>query len=94
MDEGNILKEKLIDSYNSLDLDNKRNEFSKEMVIISSLINSCLAAFGETNLKTAYDYKSEKDLSLTEDDLISKNYSDILEIKNNLLTLLTYINNK
>ena len=94
MDEGNTLKNKLLDSYKNLVLDDKRNEFSKEMIMVSTLINSCLSMYGVSSLKTAYDYKVEQDLKLSEEDLLIKNYEDILDIRNNLLLLLTHINNK
>lgn len=83
-------KRKLIDAYKLLSIDQMRNEYSNELIIIGSILNKYLEAFGEIDLEYPTDYKSKVEAGLTEEDMLIRNYTDILEIKNNLLLLLAY----
>lgn len=88
------LKNKLIKAFSQLDLDNQRNEFSNEMIVISSLLNTCLLEYGENINRVAWNYNPQSDSKMSEQDILITNYSDIIDIKNNLLLLLAYMKNK
>lgn len=80
----------LIEKYENLSLDEKRNEYNKEMTAIASIIIACLKQFKDDDYEMPFNYKQTKDLNMTEEDMLVKHYEDILEIKENLLLLLSY----
>lgn len=86
----------LKNAFKKLDLNSQRNEYSVEMIKLAALINTWLAKYTDRQFKMPYNYDLKKDESLTESELITINYMDLLEIKNNLILLLSFIekNNK
>lgn len=94
MIEKNNLKEDLKKAFSNLNLDQKRNEFNSEIRVISAMINSLLVNYGEKQLFQPYNYKTGVDKDLSETDILIQNYMDILEIKNNLILLLSYLTKK
>ena len=94
MEEIDIITNNLLEAYKELSLDSKRNEFNKEMIILTSLINSLLSNYTNKKLHMTKNYKKGIDTELTEDEVLTNNYIDLLELKNNILTLITCISNK
>ena len=94
MEEIDIITNNLLEAYKELSLDSKRNEFNKEMIILTSLINSLLSNYTNKKLHMPKNYKKGIDTELTEDEVVTNNYIDLLELKNNILTLITCISNK
>ncbi len=94
MEEIDIITNNLLEAYKELSLDSKRNEFNKEMIILTSLINSLLSNYTNKKLHMPKNYKKGIDTELTEDEVLTNNYIDLLELKNNILTLITCISNK
>ena len=64
------------------------------MIILTSLINSLLSNYTNKKLHMPKNYKKGIDTELTEDEVLTNNYIDLLELKNNILTLITCISNK
>ncbi|MBR3198429.1 MAG: hypothetical protein IKG27_00260 [Bacilli bacterium] len=85
------LKDKLVNAYKALSLDDQRNEFNKEIISIHVLINQMLSLYGERELREPYNYQSGEDSSLTESEVLVQNFSNIVDLKNNLLLLLNYL---
>lgn len=94
MNEKETLKENLTVAFSNLSLDQKRNEFNSEIRVINAMINSLLVGYGEKELYQPYNYRSKIDAKLSEDDILIKNYMDLLEIKNQLILLLSYLTKK
>lgn len=93
MNENDIIKINLIKAYKDLPLDSKRNEYSKEMLILTVLVNSLLSNYTNEQLHTPYNYRKGIDENITEDELLTSNYIDLLELKNNILLLFKFMDN-
>jgi hypothetical protein len=84
--------EKLLKAFNQLDINNKRNKISDELIIIGELINTMEKNKGvPSNLKIK-NYDQNNDSNMTEDEILSFFYEDIFNIENELLTMMS-INN-
>lgn len=82
-------KEMVLNGYKLLSLDDKRNEYSKEIYLIVAIINHYSELLGLEPVKEAYNYQQKLDMVKTEDELINLNYEDILNIKEGLLSVLS-----
>lgn len=85
------LKNNLLAAYKNLSLDNQRNEFNKEIVVLSSLVNKLLENYGETSLHKPHNYELIEDSNMSESEVLTNNYMDLLELKNNIILLLSYM---
>ena len=94
MNERSKLKNNLKTAFSNLSLDQKRNEFNSELRVINEIINSILISYGEEELIQLYNYKSGIDSKLSEDDVLIQNYMDVLETKNKLILMLSYLTKK
>lgn len=92
MMEQNVLKNSLIEAYKNLSLDDQRNELNKEIIVMSSLINQLLTTHGESEFPTPYNYNSATDSKLSESEVLTQNYINIVNLKDSLLLLLSYMN--
>lgn len=81
-------------AFDSLDINTKRNQISKELLIINELIKNFENANGFSPLCGVKNYDQNSDLSLTESEMLTFFYEDIYNIQQELITLLTYINMK
>lgn len=83
----------VLDAFNQLDTNNKRNKISDELMAIGELINNIEKYSGiETNLKIK-NYNQNNDLNMTEDEILSFIYEDIFNIENEIFILYTIISN-
>ena len=81
----------VLDAFNQLDTNNKRNKISDELMAIGELINNIEKYSGiETNLKIK-NYNQNNDLNMTEDEILSFIYEDIFNIENEIFILYTII---
>lgn len=90
----NSAKEELEKAYQKLSLDEKRNEFNNELMSISYIIKAYLKEFDDEDYSLAKNYISKEEINLSEEDLLVRNYMDLLEIKNRLILLLKFISVK
>lgn len=68
----------VLDAFNQLDTNNKRNKISDELMAIGELINNIEKYSGiETNLKIK-NYNQNNDLNMTEDEILTFFYEDFL----------------
>lgn len=83
---------KLQKSFNDLELEDKKNKISDELLFIGELIKKLESYYGiEPNFKIKnYDINSK----LSEEETLSFLYDDIFEIQKQLLTIITNIQNK
>lgn len=83
----------VLDAFNQLDTNNKRNKISDELMAIGELINNIEKYSGiETNLKIK-NYNQNNDLNMTEDEILTFFYEDIFNIENEIFILYTIISN-
>lgn len=83
---------KLQKSFNDLELEDKKNKISDELLFIGELIKKLESYYGiEPNFKIKnYDINSK----LSEEETLSFLYDDIFEIQKQILTIITNIQNK
>ena len=85
------------EAYGKLDLSNKRNEFSNELLVIGELIKSIQTSLGvdsddiDISIKN-YDLK--KDSQLNEHDIFTFFYEDIYMIRKEITTILYLLSNR
>lgn len=91
------MNEKFKLAYDKLDLNNKRNEFSNELLTIGELLKSIEVILGlnlediDVDIKN-YDLK--KDKKLNENEILSFFYEDIYAIRKEVTTILYLISNR
>ena len=86
---------KLIELYNKLDTNDKRNELSSLINKINAIINELLKLENEQNLFNVKNYDMQNQKNMKESEVLSFIYEDVYSLKNNLLSLLTLmINNQ
>ncbi len=88
------MNKELLKTFDMLDINNKRNTISNELLTIGELINS----FEKTaniplNLKVK-NYDQNNDSIMSEDEILTFFYEDIYNIEQELITLLTLYNNQ
>ena len=89
--EQDILKNNLIEAYKNLSLDDQRNEFNKEIIVLSSLVYQLLMKHGESSFPTPYNYNISESQKLSESEVLVQNFANIVDLKQSLLLLLNYI---
>ena len=88
------MNERLKNAFDSLDIDDKRNEISKELMIITELIRDSENILGiDDNINKAKNYNLSKDSWMEEKDILTYFYEDIYSIRNELTLLNLLINN-
>lgn len=83
---------KLKEAYNNLDLDDKRNKLSNELLLMEGLIKNI-----QTKYKLVPDYEIknyESGSNMNEEEFLSFIYEDIFEIQKQLILLVDKINTK
>lgn len=88
------IKKELLESFDKLSLSDKRNEYIKEVIALSTYVNMMLAEFGETDVKVPRNYNPAVDDNKSEEELLTYNYEDLIDIKNSLLLAISYLNTK
>lgn len=83
---------KLKEAYNNLDLDDKRNKLSNELLLMEGLIKNI-----QTKYKLVPDFEIknyESGSNMNEEEFLSFIYEDIFEIQKQLILLVDKINTK
>ena len=84
----------LLNSFDVLDINTKRNEISKELMLIHSLIKKYEIDRGVTPITTVKNYNENTDNELTEAEALTFFYEDIYNIEQELISLLKAIDMK
>lgn len=91
------MNEKFKLAYDKLDLNNKRNEFSNELLAIGELLKSIELILGLNSEDIDVDIKNydlKKDKKLNENEILSFFYEDIYAIRKEVTTILYLISNR
>lgn len=83
---------KLKEAYNNLDLDDKRNKLSNELLVMEELLKNVQNRYGLVSNFEIKNYESGS--NMTEDEFLSFIYEDIFEIQKQLILLTDKINNR
>ncbi len=82
---------KLKNAFSELDIEDKKNKISDELLFISELIKKLESYY---NIEHNFEIKNYKlNSKLSEDELLTFLYEDIFEIQKQLLTIITNIQN-
>lgn len=84
----------LIKRFDVLDINIKRNQISNELMIINELITSFESKYHLVNQTKIKNYNQVNDSELTESEMLTFFYEDIYNLQQELITLLSCIENK
>lgn len=83
---------KLKEAYNNLDLDDKRNKLSNELLVMEELLKNVQNRCGLVSNFEIKNYESGS--NMTEDEFLSFIYEDVFEIQKQLILLTDKINTR
>ena len=78
----------LINSFDVLDINTKRNQISDELIIIHELIKKYEEMKNITPITKVKNYDTNNDRDMTEAEMLTFLYEDIYNIQQELITLL------
>ena len=85
------MSEEMKNAYIQLDINDKRNQLSDELLIIFELIKGYEKAKGINPVTQVKNYDIVNDKNLNEDEILTFFYEDIYNIQQELITLLSTI---
>ena len=83
----------LLNKFDVLDINNKRNRISDELILMHELIKKYENIYGITPITSIKNYDSVTHKNLREADMLTFLYEDIYNIQQELISLLSYIDN-
>lgn len=85
------MSEEMKNAYMQLDINNKRNQLSDELLIIFELIKRYENAKGINPITQVKNYDTVNDKNLNEDEILTFFYEDVYNIQQELITLLNVV---
>ena len=85
------MSDELKNSFDILDINTKRNQLNKELLVIYEIIKKFEESKNITPLSSVKNYDIVKDKNLTESEMLTFFYEDIYNIQQELITLLNII---
>ena len=85
------MSEEMKNAYKMLDINDKRNQLSDELLIIFELIKQYENAKGINPVTQVKNYDTVNDKDLNEDEVLTFFYEDIYNIQQELITLLNVV---
>lgn len=85
------MSEEMKNAYRQLDINDKRNQLSDELLIIFELIKRYENAKGISPITQVKNYDIAKDSNLNEDEILTFFYEDVYNIQQELITLLNVV---
>lgn len=85
------MSEEMKKAYTQLDINDKRNQLSDELLIIFELIKRYENAKGINPIIQIKNYDVAKDKNLNEDEMLTFFYKDVYNIQQELITLLSIV---
>lgn len=82
---------KIIENFDVLDVNTKRNQISNELMIIGELIKNYKMKYNILPLLNVKNYDQTNDKELDESQILTFFYEDIYNIQQELITLLNVI---
>lgn len=85
------MSEEMKNAYSMLDINDKRNQLSDELLIIFELIKRYENAKGINPITQVKNYDTVNDKNLNEDEILTFFYEDVYNIQQELITLLNVV---
>lgn len=85
------MNENFKNTFNKLSTNEKRNQISNELLIISELIKNIENKYNLPSALSVKNYKTKNDEKLTESEMLSFIYEDIYNIEREIITLTAAI---
>lgn len=85
------MSEEMKNAYRQLDINDKRNQLSDELLIIFELIKRYENAKGINPVTQVKNYDTINDKNLNEDEMLTFFYEDAYNIQQELITLLNVV---
>lgn len=85
------MSEEMKKAYTQLDINDKKNQLSDELLIIFELIKRYENAKGINPIIQIKNYDVAKDKNLNEDEMLTFFYEDVYNIQQELITLLSIV---
>ena len=85
------MSEEMKTAYMKLDINEKRNQLSDELLIIFELIKRYEYAKGINPITKVKNYDTVNDKDLSEDEMLTFFYEDVYNIQQELITLLNIV---
>ena len=85
------MSEEMKNAYRQLDINDKRNQLSDELLIIFELIKSYENTKGINPITQVKNYDIVNDKNLNEDEILTFFYEDVYNIQQELITLLNVV---
>ena len=85
------MSDEMKNAYSMLDISNKRNQLSNELLIIFELIKKYENTKGIEPITQIKNYDIANDDNLNEDEILTFFYEDIYNIEQELITLLNIV---
>lgn len=85
------MSEEMKNAYSMLDINDKRNQLSNELLIIFELIKRYENAKGINPVTQVKNYDTVNDKNLNEDEMLTFFYEDVYNIQQELITLLNVV---
>lgn len=82
---------KIIENFDVLDVNTKRNQISNELMIVGELIKNYEMKYNVSTLLNVKNYDQTNDKKLDESQILTFFYEDIYNIQQELITLLNVI---
>ncbi len=89
-----MMSEEHICNFDKLDINTKRNQISDELIITHELIKKYEEKNGITPITKIKNYDTNKDNNLNEAEMLTYFYEDIYNLQQELITLLSILENK
>lgn len=78
----------LLNSFDILNINEKRNQISNELITIHELIKQIETKYGITPITSIKNYDIEKDKDLSEAEILTFLYEDIYNVEQELISLI------
>ena len=83
----------LLNKFDVLDINNKRNRISDELILMHELIKKYENTYGITPITSVKNYDPVIHKNLREAEMLTFLYEDIYNVQQELISLLSYIDN-
>jgi len=88
------MNRELIKAFNNLNIEDKRNQLSNELLSIHALITNIEKMHNIVPITNVKNYESALDQDKDEEEMLTYFYEDIYNIKQELITIITLFSNR
>lgn len=86
-----MMNNKLLEAFNELSINDKRDKISNELIVIGSLINYIEKNYNIDNHLKIKNYNLSKDINKNEGEILTFLYEDIYNIEREIITITKLI---